>query len=171
MKVVFTALIFVLLTACSAAAQMSFYDKEFKVGFKYPATMKAISTEASWAANDGFKGLGAVSLRKLHRGVLNASAILSAGAMTQQACDQFADAFDEKDKPQQVKFGTMAYKKIEWVNGGTESEGTVEDYRIYRGGVCYQFTVGATGQRHPLADTTSSVSQLRALLTTLHFGK
>ena len=45
----------VVLTAGWAAAQKSFYDKEFKVGFKYPATMKPISTEASWAADNGFE--------------------------------------------------------------------------------------------------------------------
>ena len=167
MKIMLTALVFVVLTAGSAAAQKSFYNKEFKVGFKYPATMK--SREAESVADDGFKNLGEVSLLKTRRGVYNAAATLSAGTMTQQACTKFANDPDQKRR--RVKFGTVAYEKIEWTDGGMESETPMEIYRIHHGGVCYQFTLGATERRHPLADGTSARAQLHAVLRTLYFSK
>src|SRR5207247_6851240 len=73
------------LAAGSAAAQKTFYNKQFKVGFKYPATMK-FTTEPSGATDEGFKDLAEVSIRKPGRGVFDATATVAAGTMTQQTC-------------------------------------------------------------------------------------
>jgi hypothetical protein len=160
-------LVLVLAAVGAASAQKSFYNQEFKVGFKYPATMKPRVAQS--VADDGFKNLGEVSLLKTRRRVYNAAATLSAGSMTEQACTGFAN--DPDEKRQRFKFGTVTYEEIQWTDGGMESETPQEFYRIYRGGVCYQLKLWAIVGRHPLGDEKSAMSQLRALLSTLYFSK
>src|SRR5207253_901983 len=128
MKKICLALTFVFLVAGVASAQSSFYNKEFKVGFRYPASMR-LSTKADdlVVLDQSLKGLAMATLRNPGPGIYDADATISAGAMTRDACT----ALSANDEPQKKRFGAITYDKTEMTEGGMESVHPMEFYRTY----------------------------------------
>src|SRR4051812_8831544 len=107
-KRLFVALTLVLLLTGAAAAQKSFYNKEFKFGFKYPTGSK-LKTEPDYMVTfEPMKGLAEVSFRKT-----SATATVAAAEMTQDACHALSTA--EDDTPRKKKFGKITFERTEGV--------------------------------------------------------
>ena len=85
MKVMLTALMFVVLAAGSAAAQKRFYNKEFKVGFTRPANSKLERLGSDAMAPDKMKAVAYVELLGTGKKI-GGSATVVAGAMTRADC-------------------------------------------------------------------------------------
>jgi hypothetical protein len=168
------ALIALLLAAGTVAAQKNFYNEEFKIGFKYPATWQLKTNDLDDCRtcvepDSKFKGLAQVSTHANR----SETATLSAARITADACKFSTDA-----KPKPVKMGAITFDKTEDVDGGTESITDVEYYRTFHDGVCYDVSIAV---QHPKYTSTNKLNekgkyqglfnQLQGVLRTFYFGK
>jgi hypothetical protein len=137
---VFIALMLVLLLAGAAAAQKSFYNKEFKFGFKAPAGT-TLTTDAEYIyAIEPMKGLAKVSQR---RG--GTEAMINAAEMTKDGCHALSV---EDGTPKRTKFGTIWFERTEGVEGGMESVQPYEYYRTFHNGVCYEVRISTVMEKY-----------------------
>ena len=170
MKKLILALTVVCFAVGVAAAQKSFYSKDYKVGFKYPSTAK-ISTKADdiLVLSDSLKGIANLSFPHAVAGVNSAEATIAAGAITKEACT----ALSANDQPKKKKFGTITFDKTEETEGGMENVQPQEFYRTYHDGTCYEIrlSVGQTKYpKRPINDTPI-FTQMYAIMTSMYFGK
>jgi len=161
-------LTFVFLTAGGVTAQRSFYNKEFKFGFKYPAGSKLSRNPHSMFANGTLKGLAQVSLTNPGRGLGGAAATVSAANMTQDACRALSVA---EDQPRKKKFGTVTFDKTAWVEGGMESVHPLEVYRTFHSGVCYEVLLEMGMEKYPKrrVNESAAFNRLYVILRTFYF--
>ena len=167
-KRVFTILAVVLLAAGGVSAQKKFYNKEFKVGFTLPVNSKLVSTGGSGAAQPPLKDLAEITLNNTGRNVYDATANVSAGLMTREACRALSA---QEDKAPRKTFGSVTFNKSTMIEGGMESVHPEEFYRTYRGGVCYEIRLGVGIPKHPKRGVSDrpSFERLYAILRTMYF--
>ena len=96
------ALVVIMVTAGTAAAQKRFYNREFRFGFKYPARSKFIRDSDTIAAAPNFKGLAYITLNKPGRGLFDATAAVAAANITREACRALSTAEDDKPRKTEV---------------------------------------------------------------------
>jgi hypothetical protein len=163
------ALVVIIVAAGTAAAQKRFYNGEFRFGFKYPARSKLVRDSDTIAAAPNFKGLAYITLNRPGRGLYDATAAVSAGNITREACRALSTA--EDDKPQKKKFGTVTFDKTTYVEGGMESVLPVENYRTYRKGICYEVRLMVGMEKYPKRRINDSTAfeQLYTVLRTFYF--
>ena len=161
-------LAFVLLTAGAVSAEKRFYNKEFKLGFKYPAASKLIKDPDTIAASPNFTGLAHITLAHPGKGLFDGTAAISAANITRSACRELSTA---EDKPRKKKFGTVTFDKTTYVEGGMESVLPVELYRTFHNDICYEIRLMVGMEKypkHPINDRPG-FEQLYTILRTLYF--
>jgi hypothetical protein len=161
--------VFILLMAPAASAQKSFYNKEFKFGFKTPAGSKTSTKPDDLYAEPPLKPLLKVSLVTTGRSTYGADASVAAGIMTAEACWALSTADD--DKPLKKKFGTTVFDKTAYVEGGMESVHPVENYRIFHQGTCYEIRLMVHMEKYPKHPVNEKAvfAQLYPILRTFYF--
>jgi hypothetical protein len=164
MKIMFTALMFIVLAAGSAAAQKKFYSKEFKVGFTTPANSKLASDEI---APEKMKTVTHVELLGTGKKV-GGSATIAAGAMTQADCKVFSRS--DGDKPRRRKFGTITFDKVTDNDPGMEGTANLEIYHTFHNGVCYEVSLKVGGAKYRKTNDQAIFNRLYVILRTFHFG-
>ena len=164
MKVILTAMMFVVLAAGSAAAQKKFYSKEFKVGFTRPANSKLASDEM---APEKMKTVTHVELLGTGKKV-GGSATIAAGTMSKGDCKVFSRS--DGDKPRRRKFGTITFDKVTDNDPGMESTASLEIYRTFHNGLCYEVSIKVGGMKHRKTNDQLIFNRLYVILRTFHFG-
>lgn len=168
MKRVCLALTFVILVAGVAAAQKTFYDKEFKVGFKYPASVKLTKSENE--PEENFTNLTGVSVIQPGRNIYGATATLAANKITRSACKELPQASVESPV-RQKKFGANTFFRVKELDGGMESVQQFEFYRTYHNGTCYEVRLQVGMAKNRPTNDLSVFSKLYTILRTMYFGK
>lgn len=174
---VLTRILFIILliigSAAIATAQTTalkrYYNKENKVGFRYPATWK-LSTKDMRATDEGFTGLAEVSIPKTGKNV-SAFATVSASKRTADKCKV---GFDDSgvEKPKRVKMGALRFYKGEEVEGGMETVTPLEHYETFHNGVCYDVTLALPQAKYAKGINDKALfNQLYVVLRTFYFGK
>ena len=166
MKRIYLILTLILLATGVVPAQKTFYSKEYKVGFKYPATLKLSKNPNE--AEAPFTNPTDVSIRRPGRDA-SGTATVAAAKTTRDECKKFPSAGD--DKPKRVKFGTTAFDKLEETDGGMESIQQFEFYRTYHNGMCYDVKLQFGMSKYPKRKLPerSLFNQLYAVLRTMYF--
>ncbi|MBV9217068.1 MAG: hypothetical protein JO053_12915 [Acidobacteria bacterium] len=167
-KQILLALAFVLLLAGAAAAQKSFYNKEFKFGFKSPVGTKLKTDADSLFASDPLKAIVNVELTNPGRGLFDAEATISAAQITKDACHALSTA---DDKPTKKKFGTNTFEMTEEIEGGMESVHPQEFYRTFHNGVCYEVRIIVGMEKYPKRRVSErpAFERMYAILRTFYF--
>ena len=162
------ALTFVFIMAGAAAAQKSFYNKEFKFGLKYPAGSKLIKDLDTIAATPDLKPLAYMSLKKPGRGLYEVAAYVSAANMTRAACRALSA---NEDNPRKKKFGTITFDKTTEIDGGMESVHPIEFYRTFHSGTCYEVRLMLAMDKYPKhpINESAAFARLYTILRTFHF--
>src|ERR1700733_15005909 len=84
----------IVLFALSAMAQSSFYNKEFKVGFKVPASGR-MRKDSFAGPDEKMKLIGSMSFKDA-RGIPASYADVFAGTMTKDECSALSNGLSEK---------------------------------------------------------------------------
>ncbi len=168
MKKICLALTFVVMAAGMVAAQKTFYNKEYKVGFKYPATLKIAKSQAD--PEEGFKNLTEAIVIHPGRHIFGATATLAAGKVTREACKAMPQA-SEEEKARPKRFGATTFYKVSELDGGMESVQQFEFYRTFQNNTCYQITlqVGMAKNTRGPVDEKSAFAKLYNVLSTMYF--
>ncbi len=168
MKKMCLALTFLILAAGVAAAQKTFFNKEYKVGFKYPATVKLTKSENE--PEENFKNLTGVSVIHPGRNIGGATATLAANKITRAACKELPQASVES--PVRLKkFGSNTFYRATEMDGGMESVQQFEFYRTYHSGTCYEVRIQVGMAKNRPTNDLSAFSKLYTILRTMYFRK
>ena len=166
MKRICLVLTFVILTSEAVVAQKTFYNKEYKVGFKYPATVKL--TKGENEPEENFKNLTGVSVIHPGRNIEGATATLAASKITLEACKELPQASDE-NKRRLKKFGANTFYRVTEMDGGMESVQEFEFYRTYHNGTCYEIRIQVGMAKNRPTTDLSAFSKLYTILRTMYF--
>ena len=172
----FTILTSGLALSQSRGAARAYYDKEFKVGFKYPANWDRVVTRNP--VGDGTQiDVVVVSPPRAHRGQLFEGGVtisVSKGMVSEKSCNEFTEPYgDGSRKPVRTRPGSMTFYKVAEaiVNQGTVEQN--DTYDTFHEGKCY--SVSLSVQRKNISKPDQNVRMvndgLDTVLRTLYFGK
>jgi len=181
-------LLVVLLTIASAvvataqtAALKTYYNKESKVGFKYPAAKWKVAKEESqyWTGEEpGFTLLADVMRNDpaLPGSLSQVEVSLKTAAIDEATCTAMRiENFNTDDpaaKPTAKKIGTRTFYHLTGSDGAMGRASIMQFYRTFNDGKCYELgfmTYGSNdGAKRSRADKTMD-QQFSAILRSLYF--
>ncbi|HBB95345.1 MAG TPA: hypothetical protein DC054_08125 [Blastocatellia bacterium] len=143
----------------SRGASRAYYDKEFKVGFRYPANWDRVVTKNP--VGDGTEIVVVVVSppARTHRGQSFEGGVtisVSKGTVSEKACNEFTEPYgDGSRKPVKTRPGNMTFCKVAEaiVNQGTVEQN--DTYDIFHEGKCY--SVGLSVQRKNISKPDQNV--------------
>jgi hypothetical protein len=159
-----------------------FYNKESKVGFRYPAGWKFQPGDGS-VGGDSFSRLATVSMPEKTYSRTNlreANATLSVGSISEAACKEFQpDWQPDQPKPRKVRIGSLAFDTVSGEEGAAGTFYNRRAYRTFYDGKCYEVSLdlqmGLMAAYDP--GTVKKVNDkiifnlLETVVRTLYFGK
>jgi hypothetical protein len=137
-------LVLVLAAVGAASAQKNFYDKDNKVGFKYPSTWKVATPDkaAAGGAPGDMKEVAEVSMPdKLYPGTNfeGGKATVSALPAPAGGCSAIlADGYEKPVKWRKVTVGGKSFDRFDDGDGATGHYYTRHTFRTLHGGSCYE---------------------------------
>ena len=168
MKRVILALMFAVVAVGGAAGQKNYYNKEYKVGFRYPATVKL--SKADNEPEENFKNLTGISVLRPGKNIYGATASLAASKISHEACDEMPQANIE-NKRRIKRFGPNTYYRVSELDGGMESVQQFEFYRIFRNRTCYEIRIQVGMAKNVPTNDMSAYSKLYTILRTMYFRR
>jgi hypothetical protein len=171
------------IATAQTAALKNYYNKENKVGFKYPAKWKLEAGKT----NDEGKRKSLVDLdppAASIRGQLSeASASLSVWASDLEACKTFKDEDTtpagltreggKRDKPVTRKVGNLTFYLIAEWEGAAGTVAADDYYHTFRDGRCYELSFSTSGHDASQPDRYQRAmdQNFKGILRSLYFGK
>lgn len=152
-----------------------YYDKEFKVGFKYPANWEG-TFEKNPVALGTFISVAAVGpTSRMLRGQLFEALVeleVSKDQISEQACDEFTEPVgDGTKKPVKVRLGDHVFYKVSSRITNLNTLEQSETYNTFHEGRCY--SVGFAMQRKIVKTQDQNVKAVNdgfaTVLRTLYF--
>jgi len=162
------------LALSQSAKRRAYYNKDLKVGFKYPA---------SWQLDDAKKPMDQPEFTLLAevspperalRGQLHqASATIAAGTVSAAACKVFSNPNGESTKPRRMKIGKITFHKVSSSDGAAGSVGETDTYRTLHAGSCYEISLMTFRRNGVKPDRTVRMvdHDLDAIFRSFYFGK
>jgi len=160
----------------SRGGPRGYYNKEFKVGFRYPPHWEFDGAKRPIDEEPGFTALAQVSAPEnsyrgshLHR----ANATIAVGSVSEEACRVFSAPNDDSAKPRRKMVGNITFYTV---SGGDAAAGTVgetEIYRTFHDGRCFEVTLLVLRRNgvKPDRGVRMANDSLAAILRTFYFGK
>lgn len=164
-------------TAMSQAVKpRDYYNKEFKVGLKYPATWQLDNAKTPIDDEPGFTSIVVVSPPdSAFRGRLHqASATIAFATVSEAVCDDFtADSGGESTKAVKKQVGKITFYNVAGDDVAAGSAGETDIYRTFHDGRCYEINLMTVRQNGRPSDRNIRLveSQLNTILRTFYFGK
>ena len=160
----------------SRGGPRGYYNKEFKVGFRYPSHWEVDDGKGTLDEEPGFTALAqAGPPENSYRGsqLHSASATIAVGSVSEKACKVFSSLEGESTKPRRKTIGNITFYTI---SVGDAAAGTVEENEIYRtfhDGKCFELTLTVRRRNGVKPDRGVSMvnNNLAAILRTFYFGK
>jgi hypothetical protein len=175
-------LAFIILAAGIAGSEArrpsrGYYNKEFKIGFKYPANWDVVVTNAP-IGDETFKSLVMVSPReRALRGRLieaDVTILIANAKLTEAVCNKFTDdAGANLTQPAKKKIGNLTFYEV---SSGDVAAGTVEEtdtYRTFHAGRCYALalTLHRQNTKQPDQNVRMVSNGFDTIVRTFYFGK
>ena len=163
------------LALSQSAKRRAYYNKEFKVGFKYPANWQLDDAKKPMDDEPGFTLLADVSPpeRSLRGQLHQASATIAAGTVSEAACKAFLNPNGESTKPRRMKIGKIIFYKVSSSDGAAGSVGETDTYRTLHAGRCYEISLMTFRRNGVKPDRTVRMvdHSLDAIFRSFYFGK
>ena len=161
----------------SRGGSRGYYNKEFKIGFRYPANWDVVVTNAP-IGDETFKSLVVVSppARALRGRLIetDVTILIDNGKVTEAACNKFTDSTgDNSTKPEKKKIGNLTFYEV---SGGDVAAGTVEEtdiYQTFHAGRCYAvaLTLHRQNGKKPDQNVRMVNNGFDTIIRTFYFGK
>ena len=160
----------------SRGGPRGYYNKEFKVGSRYPSNWEVDDAKGTLDEKPGFTALAQVSPpENSYRGpqLHSASATIAVGSVSEKACRVFSSLDGESTKPRRKTVGNITFCTI---SVGDAAAGTVEEndvYRTFHDSKCYELTLTVRRRNgvKPDRGVRMANDSLAAILRTFYFGK
>lgn len=167
-------------TVSQSPGTHGYYNKDFKVGFRYPANWELDSGKTSIDEETGFTVLATASLpeKSYARSNFNeAKATIEVGNVSAATCRRLPSD-GESTKPRRKKFGNITFYTIGNAEGAAGSLYETELYRVFNSGRCYQVslvvhTSNVLAHERGVRRVNSRIvfDRLYTILRTFYFGK
>src|SRR2546426_11906152 len=172
-KRIWMILAFTILAAGLAMSQSgkwhAYYNKEFKVGFRYPAHWKFAGANRPMDDEASFTSLAEVSPPKT-----DGTITIGVGKISEAACKVFPASSDpESNKPVTKRVGNITFYHVDNSDVGMGHWEETDIYRTFHDGRCYEVRLMARGLNDPRYHESGGgiIKRLNTILRTLYFGK
>lgn len=167
---------FAVITTAQTAPVKNYYNKENKVGFKYPATRwKMGKEESNYMSGEepGFTVLVDITRddNALPGAIMQAEVSLKTTAIDKATCTAMEIGNIDPYKPVAKKIGNRTFYYVETSEGATGHSSETQFYRTFNDGRCYELafvTYGENSKNRFQSDKLME-RQFSAILRSLYF--
>lgn len=161
----------------SRGASRAYYDKEFKIGFRYPANWDRVVTKNPVGDGTEIQVVVVSPPAKAHRGQLYEGGVtisVSNGKVSEKACTEFTEPYgDGSKKAVRTLIGNMTFYKFSEVIVNQSTAEQNDMYDIFHDSRCYSVGLSLERKNSPRPDQNVRMVNegLDTILHTFYFGK